>query len=315
MKLYRLMGILLMLENYNKMTAKQLAEHFEVSVRTIYRDLDALSIAGYDIVTESGTGGGIWLQNKGVKVNSLESDEMQKLVQMLALERSEDENLALRFRAQLPESAKQAFDKLSSRILRDEKDWYGRAQVTKGHLKCLQEAIVAQNKIRVDYDSYGNTSVDRILHPLGLCEKSGKWYLVAFCELREAYRTFMVGKFKALSVLDTCYAPHEAFDMSSYWATNTKNYNQRQPQPEDSSAMRYPVTLRCDRYTQAVLSAFNTVALETGEYCVDFVSESVAYQQLLPYCETATILAPEALVERFRLLGKLLTTKYPLTDR
>ena len=114
MKMYRLMGILLMLENTSILTAKELAEHFEVSIRTIYRDLDTLSQAGFSIVTESGHGGGISLMNsKRIQLKTMDENEILSLVQKVIVKDSKDaisENIALKIRGQLTEASQKKFD-------------------------------------------------------------------------------------------------------------------------------------------------------------------------------------------------------------
>ncbi len=121
MKHYRLLGILLLLENHPVLTAKEIAAHFEVSIRTVYRDLEVLSEAGYGIVTESGKGGGISLQyNKRVRVSAMDEHELIKLVRQFAL-KSDDasyENIGLKIRSQLPPEAQLVYDRLIAVTLR-----------------------------------------------------------------------------------------------------------------------------------------------------------------------------------------------------
>jgi len=183
-KHYRLLGILLLLENNPVMTAKAISEHFEVSVRTIYRDLDVLSEAGYSIVTESGKGGGISLQyNKRLRLSAMDKSELLKVVEHFAIFDKNDqlsENLALKIRGQLPDDARLVFDRMREASLVDKSNWYGISNDREQFLSLIQESIINELKVIMDYKSGTGYTADRIVWPLGIVKKVGQNYLVGY---------------------------------------------------------------------------------------------------------------------------------------
>lgn len=229
MKHYRLLGILLLLENHGVLTAKALAEHFEVSVRTIYRDLDCLSEAGYSILTESGKGGGVSLaHSKRLRVHTMEEQELLSLIDKLAFNDGRsptDENMLLKIRGQLPPESQLVFDKLSSSLLVDRRNWFGVEQGELEVVAILQRAITHSVKIEMDYTNQARIAGRRILWPMGLVKKSGQHYLVAYCEGREALRTFKVSKISNLETTEEHFVYPGHFDVRAYWEESLSNFS------------------------------------------------------------------------------------------
>lgn len=338
MKHYRLLGILLLLENHGMMTAKALAEHFEVSVRTIYRDLDCLSEAGYSILTESGKGGGITLaHSKRLRVHAMEEQELLSLIDKLTFNEGRgptDQNMLLKIRGQLPRESQAVFDKLSSSLLVDTRNWFGVEQGPSEAVATLQRAITHSEKMAIGYTNQAKISGCRTVWPMGLVKKSGQHYLVAFCEGRMSLRTFKVSKITSLEATGQYFEYPGDFDIKVYWEESLTNFSGPQissslateghksnsgqfAQVLDADRMLFPVVLSLvpdgirglqseaveqDRLRQ-LLNGFKQVALARGHLQVDLLSEETAIGQLLRLGHLVRVEAPESL--RAAFLGRV----------
>lgn len=303
MKHYRLLGILLMLENHPVLTAKTLADHFEVSVRTIYRDLDCLSEAGYSIVTESGKGGGVQLSHvKRLRVNGMDENELIRLIDKLALYDAKDpidHNLLLKIRSQLPPESQEVLDKLLSRFLVDSKSWFGVAHEDSQLLIRVQKAILNNQKIQFDYSDAKQSFSRRCVHPQGIVKKAGVFYLVGFCELRAELRTFKLMQIKNCDLMPETFSPVDAFDLKAYWRNSIGSFRPssapQSPVITPAEVLKYPVKFKSKNNPQQLLLGFKVHRLSDDLYICDLISESVAKSQLLRIADQVTVLSPESL--------------------
>ncbi len=189
MQINRLFEIIYILLSKKTITAKVLAERFEVSVRTIYRDIDTLSSAGIPIYASPGKGGGISLLEDYVLDKSVlserEQDEILYALQSLAI-------------TQTPETDK-VFSKLSSLFNKNKTSWievdfspWG----SDGNRTCqfiiIKDAILSRRIIEFNYfSSSGEKSIRRV-EPVKLVFKVNAWYLQAFCLTRNTFRIFKI---------------------------------------------------------------------------------------------------------------------------
>lgn len=303
MKHYRLLGILLLLENNPVMTAKAIADHFEVSVRTIYRDLDVLSEAGYSIVTESGKGGGVALQyNKRLRLSAMDKSELLKVVERFAIFDKDDqlsENLALKIRGQLPEEARIVFDRLRAASLVDKSNWYGISDDKAHFLSLVQESIINEFKIKMDYKSSTGYTADRMIWPLGIVKKAGQDYLVGYCELRSEIRTFKMDRIIVLKQTEVRFKSPADFDLKKYWDHATPSYLERQVfnrNFKEDNKGGYLVTLKCPEKHLVYFSGFKCISADDeGRFTFDMVSESVALAQIMTHVDEIHVCSPESL--------------------
>lgn len=189
MQINRLFEIVYILLGKKSITANELAEHFEVSVRTIYRDIDTLSSAGIPIYAIQGKGGGISLLDNYVLDKSVLS------------EREQDEILyALQSLSTIlaPETGK-VLTKLNSFFNKNKTNWievdfspWGSDKKSQYLFTVIKDAILSQRVIEFNYiSSTGEKSVRRV-EPIKLIFKVNAWYLQAFCLTRNAMRSFKV---------------------------------------------------------------------------------------------------------------------------
>ena len=200
--LNRMLSIIYILMNKGTVTAGELAERFEVSVRTIYRDVETLSMAGIPVYAKKGKNGGISLTEQFVLDKMLVSRrEQQEILAALASLRETGaqesggvlEKLGEFFRAE-PESW----------VAIDFSDWSG---TRKELFEQIRQAVLGRHVIQFDYyGQYGNMS-SRTAEPVQLLFKDYTWYLRAFCRVRQEMRLFKVVRMKRIRVLEETFVP------------------------------------------------------------------------------------------------------------
>lgn len=207
----RLFRILYELLANGKTTAPALARKLEVSVRTIYRDIDALSSCGVPIYTIPGKSGGIALLDGYTIPKALLSDEER--AQILAALQGIDTTTAQENDTLLTKLTAIFQTANSNWIEVDFSDWVRQGRPTQETFQTIKEAIFAQRVVTFHY--YGNSGEEskRQVLPLRLVFKSKDWYLYGFCRLREAYRYFKLTRIQSLRILaehfDPCNLPPE----------------------------------------------------------------------------------------------------------
>lgn len=192
MKTDRMIGILSVLLQKEKTTAPELAERFEVSRRTINRDIEDLCLAGIPIVTTQGTGGGISIMD-GYRMDRtiLTSKDMQMILAGL---RSLDSVSGSGYYGQLMEKLRAGSSEFISgrdSILIDLSSWYRETLAPK--IELIQDAIALGKRLRFRYYSPGGDT-EREIEPYYLVFKWSSWYVYGFCLLREDFRLFKLNR-------------------------------------------------------------------------------------------------------------------------
>lgn len=197
MKIDRLIGILSILLQEEKVTAPELAEKFEVSRRTINRDIEALCKAGIPISTSQGVGGGISIMD-GYRMDRtiLTSRDMQMIMAGL---RSLDSVSGSHYYSQLMDKIKSGSSEFvsgSESILIDLSSWYKDSLSMK--IELIQDAIEVKKVIRFNYYAPGGDSI-REIEPYYLIFKWSSWYVWGWCKLRKDYRMFKLNRMDKIS--------------------------------------------------------------------------------------------------------------------
>lgn len=202
MKDNRLFRILYYILEKEKVTANELADKFEVSVRTIYRDIDSISSVGVPIFTTQGKGGGIKIDNEYILNKSLfDTNEKEQII--AALQGLEKTNEA--YKSELITKLSTLFKiKNSNWIEIDFTSW--RSNNTYQDLfNALKTAIINKNIISFSYNSSKGEKINRKVKPIRLLFKEQDWYLYGFCLLRNDFRYFKLSRMKDLKVLAMNY--------------------------------------------------------------------------------------------------------------
>ncbi|WP_020578524.1 WYL domain-containing protein [Actinopolymorpha alba] len=187
MRASRLLSLLLLLQTRGRMTAPELAEELEVSVRTVYRDIDSLSAAGVPVYADRGPAGGYQLlDGYRTRLTGLTGDEAESLFLtgmpgQAAAELGLGSVLAateLKLMAALPPELRSRAGRIRERFHLDAPSWF-REMERPEHLAAVADAVWNQRMIRIRYERWGQTVVTRTLEPYGLVLKTGVWYVAA----------------------------------------------------------------------------------------------------------------------------------------
>lgn len=236
MRSSRLLSILLRLQLRGRVTAAELAQEFDVAVRTVYRDLDALSAAGVPVHAERGRGGGIVLAPgwrtqltglTGPEARSVPLAGLHSAARDLGLG-SESADVQLKLLASLPPDAAADAGRIADRFHVDPLPWYHRAEVLP-LLPALAAAVWQGRQVRVRYASWEGEA-ERTLSPLGLVLKGGLWYLVARPSgsgARAAVRTYRVSGIRSLQVLARPARRPPGFVLALHWPQSVAEFEAR----------------------------------------------------------------------------------------
>jgi predicted DNA-binding transcriptional regulator YafY len=222
MRASRLLSILMMLQTRGRLSAETLAAEFEVSVRTIYRDIDQLSAAGVPVYAERGREGGFELhEGYRTRLTGLTMAEAEALLLAgaggAAAELGVGAEAAaaqLKVLASLPAEAGANAQRVASRFHLDPAPWYARIEPLE-ILPTLAGAVWRDQRVRIRYESWKDT-VARDVAPLGLVVKAGVWYLVALSK-GEA-RTYRVSNIRGLAVTGKTFVRPARFSLARHWA-------------------------------------------------------------------------------------------------
>jgi predicted DNA-binding transcriptional regulator YafY len=245
MRASRLLSILLMLQTRGRMTAQELADEMEVSVRTIYRDADQLAAAGIPIYADRGPAGGYQLlDGYRTRLTGLTQDEAGSLffagIPGPAAELGLGAVLAtaqLKLLAALPTELRSRAGRIRERFHLDAPAWFAEADAAP-HLAAVADAVWSQRRVRARYRRDG-VDVERLLEPLGLVLKSGIWYLVAqVAESDDAPRTYRVSRVQEAQLLEERFERPPEFNLAVHWSSAIAAY--------EADVPRLAVTVRID---------------------------------------------------------------------
>lgn len=221
MKENRYFQMIYLLLDKGQMTAPELADYFEVSIRTIYRDIDILSSAGIPIYATQGKGGGIAIQDSYVLKKSLLSEQEQKQILMVlqGIRVLEDEQINM------------LLSKLSGVFQRQQGNWleidfstWTKSGAGKHNFQLLQSAIWKSRIVSFSYYSGKGEQTKRIIEPHKLVFKTSDWYLYGYCTLRKDFRFFKLTRIRDLKLQDAEFmreTPEHIFERSDEFEMKT----------------------------------------------------------------------------------------------
>lgn len=202
MQINRLFEIVYLLMERESVTAGELAERFEVSVRTVYRDIDTLSGAGIPVYAGRGRNGGIRLMERFTLSKSLLSEKEQSDIlaslQGFSATRAPDVEPVLRKLAAL-------FGNKNTSWLDVDFSRWGSGEEERKMFPLLKTAILGRRVITFQYFSSYGQKTERAVEPLKLLFKGQNWYLYGFCRQKQACRVFKITRMKKLSITDETF--------------------------------------------------------------------------------------------------------------
>ncbi|KPI12382.1 WYL domain containing protein [Actinobacteria bacterium OV450] len=306
MRASRLVTLLLLLQNRGRMTARELAEELEVSVRTVYRDVEALGAAGIPLYGAAGHAGGYRLvDGYRTRLTGLTADEAQAAflaaLPGAAADLGLGEALAtaqLKLRAALPAELREHAERIRKRFLLDAPGWYSDADRTP-HLAPAAAAVWERRAMVLRYRRWrAPEEIERRVEPYGLVLKAGRWYLVAGGP--SGVRTYRVDQILGIRPLEEFTAP-DGFDLAAYWDGYLADFRARlhtgkalvRLTPE--GARRLGVPPASEGWTQA------WVPIESLDH---------AYGEFLRLGTDIEVVAPDELRDRIAATVRTLAARY-----
>jgi predicted DNA-binding transcriptional regulator YafY len=317
MRSSRLVELMLRLEGSRGVTARQLAEELGVSVRTVYRDVTALSAAGVPLWTESGPGGGIrlldgWQSKLGGMTGAETSALMLLGVPSLADDLGLREVTAAaqsKLLHALPVPLRAGAQLWRDRLYVDVPGWFTPPRDNE-HLPDVAAAVLEGRRLRIDYRK-GADVVTRTLDPLGLVAKAGVWYLVA--QHRSRILSYRVSRISDATVLTEQALRPEQFDLGAWWSASVAEF--------DRAMLRFRCRVRLSPRSWRQLPRIVGVEAarveagppdEDGWVAVDLVleAEDVALEQLTALGAGVEVLAPASLRAALRDTGEAMMNRH-----
>jgi predicted DNA-binding transcriptional regulator YafY len=310
-----LLSTLLLLQAHGKLTVRELAKRLEVSHRTAYRDLEALSAAGVPVLALRGSRGGWQLDEEWrTRVPGLDDAELRALLMAqprvigdvplaAAAERALDKLVAA-----MPVSLRERAAFIRQRLHVDTAGWRGVAE-NLTFLPVVQDAVSRDRKLFIAYRKPNRESRERTIDPLGLVAKGPAWYLVA--NTPDGFRTFRVSRIEKATVLEIAAVRPPGFDLAEHWRSSTERFR--------TSRTRCVVTMRVEprlaedfmQWRAAkVVPDDGAVADDRVTLRTEFENEDHACFMMLGMGARAEVLEPAALRERVAAVAAALIATY-----
>lgn len=328
MRAARLVQLLLLLQTRGKLTASQLAERLEVSVRTIYRDMEALGAAGVPVYAEAGPGGGCRLiDGYRTRLTGLTPDEAEALALAGLPGAAADLGLGtvlaaaqLKVDAALPPELQSRTTRMRERFHLDAPGWFTRTDEVP-HLATVARGVWEERRLTIDYQR-ADKVVRRTVDPLGLVLKAGRWYLVAAVdeerdgESTQALRTYRVARIEDATLHDDRAERPDGFDLAAHWVDSMDDFFR--------SKMRHEVEVRvsqealehlCRTYDPAAAQAVRDRASPPdaeGRVCTVVLVENYdyAHHDFLRFGADVEVLAPPELRKRLATTALAMAATY-----
>lgn len=308
----RLVATLLVLQARGKVTAAELADELEISVKTARRDLEALAIAGIPVYSQAGKGGG-WSLIGGARtdLSGLTAAEARTLFMIAGPSSTATPaaKAALRKLVQaLPETFRADAEAAASAIVLDPAGWGGTVVPRPAHLDVLQQAVIDGVQVRLTYSDRSRSLSERTVHPLGLVAKGSLWYLVADTEA--GMRTFRVERVRAVEVTADPVVRPEGFDLGATWQSivdtvETKRTTTRAVVRVPPWAVR-GMSVQFGSATKVLRDTDDgRVEVEIGAPTVEMIAERVA-----GWGDLIEVMTPPELRQRLHDLGVALASRY-----
>ena len=214
MKVDRLVSIIMILLDKKRIGAQELADMFEVSPRTIYRDIDAINMAGVPICSISGVGGGFEIMQKyKIDKKVFSTADLSAILMGLSslsdmMRGDELVNALAKVRSFIPADRAKDVELKANQVLIDVSPWMGNRNI-QPYLEIIKTALEENRLLSFEYiDRYGNRTT-RTTEPYQLVLKGSHWYFQGYCLKRNDFRLFKLNRINRLSCMEEAYTPRE----------------------------------------------------------------------------------------------------------
>lgn len=301
MKIDRMLGIITMLLNNDKIKAKELAEKFEVSVRTIHRDIEDICKAGIPIITYQGGDGGISIAD-GYKLdkNVLTKHELDDIVIGLKSIESISQNDNVKLLLEKLSPKREDILSVSNNIFIDLSSFYKISLSEK--ISILREAINNKKEVYFDYFSKNGMS-ERYIEPYFITFKWSAWYVFGYCKLRKDFRLFKLNRMGSLKESDISFTirdiPNEKTQLDDYI--------------KDDGQV---ITMLIDRSLEyQIVESYGVGSYEITEdnfikFDFRYTNHDFAMQFILSFGDKVQVLSPKHIIDELKVCAENILNKY-----
>lgn len=214
MKVDRLVSIIMILLEKKRVGAQELADMFEVSPRTIYRDIDTISMAGIPVRSTSGVGGGFEIMpDYKVDKKFFSTDDLSALLMGLTnlsgMMRGDELVHALaKVKSFIPAEQAKEIELKANQVCIDLNPWMGNGNI-KQYLEIIKNALQNNKLLSFTYMDGHSNKTDRIVEPYQLVLKGKHWYFQGYCHSKNDYRLFRLSRMTDLQILQETYKPRD----------------------------------------------------------------------------------------------------------
>lgn len=311
----RLTAILIHLQTKQVVTAEEIANRFEISKRTVYRDLRALEEAGVPIGAEAGVG---YYISDGYYLPPVMFSKQEAIAMLLAgklVEKLTDnstnkdyQSALYKIKSVLSTSDKEFITSLDSRIDIKHIPSLKKDAEEQQYLSCIQNALVSRNVLSIDYQSYYKNELtkEREVEPVGLCYYSFTWHMIGFCRMRDDYRDFRVDRIKAMHTTENVFE-RRGDDLMDRYFHNLMIANDLM-----EVIVRFDKQIYSELHSQKYYFGFIDEEEFDNYYEMTFLIDSLSYigKWLLKFGKSIEIISPEDLKSKMKDFVLELQEKY-----
>ena len=214
MKVDRLVSIIMILLDKKRIGAQELADIFEVSPRTIYRDIDAINMAGIPVRGASGVGGGFEImQEYKVDKKVFSADDLSALLMGLSslsgmIRGDELVHALAKVKSFIPADRAKEIELKANQICIDLSPWMGNRNI-QPYLETIQSALQENKLLSFEYIAHHGNKTARTAEPYQLVLKGNHWYLQGYCRVRSDFRLFRLSRMSNLQMKEEIFAPRD----------------------------------------------------------------------------------------------------------
>ena len=311
-KFDRIISILIVLQTKKIITATAIAERFEISLRTVYRDVNTLRNAGIPIIGDPGIGYSIMdgyrlppvMFNEGEALSLLTAEKFMANITDHETQKHYSDAMT-KIKAVLKSSEKEALDLLDDSISITPY----KSEEHKPYLTELFKSIAARMLLQISYVKANGVASERAIEPLGCYHQANKWYLVAYCQLQSDYRTFKMNRIQKILPLDQTFS-RPNFNLQQYLEDQAKEKKEQEGDLVVEVFFNSSIVEHADR-RKYYFGLIDEVQQEDG-VTMKFWAASIELMArwLLAFTDKATVLQPLALQDRIQELSKELYDHY-----
>ncbi|BBH23595.1 DeoR family transcriptional regulator [Paenibacillus baekrokdamisoli] len=315
MKIDRLLAMTVLLLNRKRVSAKELADRFEVSTKTIYRDMETLNQAGIPIVAHQGILGGFEIMEPyTIARQFLTLNEITAIIAAVkgiatAVDDSMLTNLLDKVQAMLSKMDRIDAEQQGTGMVFDFNPW-GQSAAAREKVNTWRQAIEETRKVKIQYLNMNGVESERVVEPAALIMKGNLWYLHAYCNLRQDFRVFRLSRVQDLQMLTEHFERRPAPSLDGYaWDSEWSKDSKREVILTFHPKVRYRVV---DSFPPDWVTE-----LEDGSVQVkgELLEDEWLYGTLLSYGDKVKVEQPTSVVEEVVSRAQKIIERYSNEDR